>query len=80
MKSKIYIGIEIVVLYITYLCFDMTYSIYWGDYLSGNFGGGLIFAFFGWLPAVFGFILVPVNIALIIGSYLEWKKEKKLYK
>lgn len=78
MKSKLAMSIigELIVLFLTIQCFMITYSIYWGDFLSGSFGG-LIFAFFGWIPALIGFCLIPANIALLIIIVIEWNKERK---
>lgn len=54
-------------------CFKLTYDIYLGDYLIGDFGGGLIFAFLGWGVALVGFLLTLVSIFLTIWSITKFK-------
>lgn len=78
MKSKLAncIIAEAGIFFLTITCFTTTYSIYWGDFLEGSFGG-LIFAFFGWVPALIGILLIPANIALLIIIVMEWLKERK---
>lgn len=72
MDTHKYTLIEMIVLFITIQCFHTTYSIYFGGALAGKFGG-LIFVFFGWIPAIIGFLLIPVNIFLIIMILKKWK-------
>ena len=64
MDKRKYVVAEIIVIWITFECFYTTFSVYFGNALVGSFGG-LIFAFFGWLPAIIGCVLIPVNIYLI---------------
>lgn len=54
-------------------CFEFTYRIYWGDYLAGDFGGGLIFAFLGWGFAWVGLLLTPLCVFLSIWSIAKFK-------
>jgi len=75
LKRLLYIIIEVLISFFTIICFKATYSIYWGDALAGQFGG-LIFVFFGWVPAVIGFILIPLNIFMVVMIITEWRNKR----
>lgn len=67
MKNKIILLFagELITFSITVMCFSLTYSFYWGDFLKGGFAGGLIFVFFGWTPALIGILRIPLNIVFL---------------
>jgi large-conductance mechanosensitive channel len=75
LKRLLYIIIEILILFFTITCFKITYSIYWGDAITGQ-SVQLIFVFFGWVPAVIGFILIPVNIFMVTMIIMEWQNKR----
>ena len=58
---------------VIFFCFEFTYSIYWGDYLAGDFGGGLISAFLGSGFALVGLLLTPLCVFLEIWSITKFK-------
>lgn len=74
-KRLLYIIIEVVTLFFTITCFKATYSIYWGDAITGK-SVELIFIFLGWVPAVIGFILIPLNIIMVTMIITEWEKKR----
>jgi len=75
LKRLLYIIIEVLILFFTITCFKATYSIYWGDAITGE-SVELIFVFFGWVPAVIGCIFFPLNIFMVIMIIKEWRKKR----
>ena len=73
MKKWIVVSVNAILEVVIIFCFEFTYRIYWGDYLAGDFGGGLIFAFLGWGFALVGLLLTPLCVFLSIWSIAKFK-------
>lgn len=73
MKKWVVLSVNAILELVICFCFKFTYDIYWGDYLAGDFGGGLIFAFWGWGFALVGILLTLLSIFLTIWSITKFK-------
>ena len=73
MKNWIVVSVNAILEVVILFCFEFTYRIYWGDYLVGDFGGGLIFAFLGWGFALVGLLLTPLCVFLSVWSIAKFK-------
>lgn len=73
MKKWVVLSVNAILELVICFCFKFTYDIYWGDYLAGDFGGGLIFAFWGWGFALAGILLTLLSIFLTIWSITKFK-------